>query len=136
MTLIIILGLAAARLTRLVLLDSILERPRAWWQAKLGEWATADDKRRRTSSGKWLLALLECPFCFSAWVSAGLIGVTWLVGTHVPLPVFAWLAAWWVACFAYWLLELVYELHEETVDRRNPDDGSEPFVTGFQIENT
>lgn len=37
--------------------------------------------------------LMSCPWCVSAWLSAGIITGTWAV-TGLPVPLLLWLASW------------------------------------------
>jgi hypothetical protein len=37
--------------------------------------------------------LMSCPWCVSAWISAGLVTGTWAV-TGLPVPLLLWLATW------------------------------------------
>jgi hypothetical protein len=62
--------LAAARLTQLVTTDSITEPPRV----AVTEWA---DRRRGTRP---LSVLINCGWCVSVWVSAGLAAFDWWAG--------------------------------------------------------
>lgn len=41
----------------------------------------------------WLGELVSCHWCCSAYISAGLVGLT-VIFTSVPVPVFTWLAVW------------------------------------------
>ena len=83
---VIVMGFVSARLTRLVYEDTIFDGPRNW----LLGWVPNK-----------VAELLTCPWCISAYTTAAtVIGFDLFVS--VPLPFAAWLAAWWVACFAYW----------------------------------
>lgn len=62
--------LAAARLTQLVTTDSITDKPRV----AVTEWA---DRRRGTRP---LAILINCGWCVSVWVSAGLAAFDWWAG--------------------------------------------------------
>lgn len=107
--LLVLCGLATARITRLVRDDTILDRPRGW----LFERLTRVDHGVR----KWLYELLRCPWCISAWLAAGAVAVAdWFAS--VPLPGLFWAATWWVACFGYWIIELVAESHDEIWQQR------------------
>lgn len=105
----LIAALAVARLTRLVRDDTIFEGPRGW----VYEWLSRQDRGVR----HWLYTLLRCPWCVSGWLAAGATAAAdhWY---SVPLPALWWLACWWVACFAYWLIELTAETHDEIWRKR------------------
>ena len=72
----ILMVLAAYRLTRLATYDSIVDRPRSWLYAKGPEWVGE---------------MVGCPFCIGFWISAAVVGVTWV---WYPLPV---PGLWWLA---------------------------------------
>lgn len=102
-------GLAVARITRLVRDDTILDRPRG----VVLEWLSRQDYGVR----KWAYDLLRCPWCISAWLAAGAVAIAdWFYS--VPLPGISWAAVWWVGCFGYWILELVAETHDEIWRKR------------------
>jgi hypothetical protein len=61
---------AAARLTQLVTTDSITERPRV----AVTEWS---DRRALTRP---LAVLINCGWCVSVWVAAGLAAFDWWAG--------------------------------------------------------
>lgn len=69
--LVLLVFLAVARLTRLVVEDAILDRPRAWLQS-------------RKPDGP-LAYLLGCPWCVSIWLGAGVAAAT-----------YNWPDRWWV----------------------------------------
>lgn len=83
--LIAILSLIVYRVSRFVILDSLIEGTRD---------KITDFLERR--SGKLvyakLLDLLGCPFCITIWVSAGAVAITDYY-LSVPMPVWTWLAA-------------------------------------------
>ena len=70
----VIVSLAAARLTRLVTEDTILE--------PLREWATIHEL---------VYELVTCPWCIGFWISLGTVAVWWLAGDT---------AVWLLAPFA------------------------------------
>jgi len=97
MTVLLICGLAVARLTRLWRDDAIAEGPRDWVLDRLD--TLSADASRRAKVKRWLFALLDCPWCFSGWLSVfAVVLVDSATSRSVDLPVLAWLA---------WLLELV-----------------------------
>lgn len=106
MTVLLICGLAVARLTRLWRDDAIAEGPRDWVFDHLN--TLSADASRRAKVKRWLFALLDCPWCFSGWLSVlAVVLVDSATSRSVDLPVLAWLAVWWIANLGYWLLELV-----------------------------
>ncbi|MEV0323036.1 DUF1360 domain-containing protein [Streptomyces sp. NPDC050658] len=93
--LLLVMILAAYRLTRLVVKDQF--PPLLWVRHKLaGGWAgPAQDVpvHRARWSPQWLADLVTCSWCASAWVSLGVLGCTATV-VAIPLPVLTWLAVW------------------------------------------
>ena len=99
---IVVVGLAAARVVRLWRDDAITEGLRERWTNRL---TTGE---RLMGLKEWLLDLSECPWCLSAWVTAAfIIAGDSATSRSVDLPFLAWLASWWVACVGYWLAELI-----------------------------
>lgn len=90
----VIAAVTTARLTRLVVADTILDGPRGWVMDRVRGWP-AD--------------LLACPWCVSLYVAAGAWAITWHL-YPLPVPIFCWIAVWWGACFAYWLAEALAAL--------------------------
>jgi hypothetical protein len=80
-----VLGVVAAsyRLTRLVTCDSLppVRRLRCWIVSR---------------GPAWLGDLVTCPWCAGVWVSGPIVLVTDAL-TSVPVPVWTWLLAAWVA---------------------------------------
>ena len=107
----VLLALATARATRLIRDDTVFDRPRGWLLERL--------TRKDHGIGHWFYELLRCPWCVSGWLAAAAVAITDRYGS-VELPGLAWLAVWWGACFAYWLVELIAESHDEIW--RNRDD--------------
>ncbi len=106
MTVLLICGLAVARLTRLWRDDALAEGPRDWVLDHLD--TLSADASRRAKVKRWLFALLDCPWCFSGWMSlAAVVLVDSATSRSVDLPVLAWLVTWYIANLGYWLLELV-----------------------------
>lgn len=75
----VVLVFASARITRLVVTDTVTQDVRAWLL-----------RRSRTQPWKFAAGLTSCPWCLGAHVSGWLVLVVWLVGYDLPLP---WL--WW-----------------------------------------
>lgn len=97
---IVVLGLAAYRLARLVAVDSLTEDVRA----VVYRWAWIDDPDAdvdpspRGRVRPYLYELLTCPFCVGVWTSAGVFVVYGLVaaslaGWYVAIPAVAGVAA-------------------------------------------
>lgn len=104
--LLLLLGLAVARATRLWRDDSIAAGARDRVASFLDH--EPDDFSWRAAFKDWLFDLQGCPWCLSAWLSAAaVIFVDSATSRSIDLPVFAWLATWWISNLAYWLLELV-----------------------------
>lgn len=83
MTLIILLSLAVYRVTRFVILDTIIAHQRIWLLNKiLG--------RKPRGWREKIHELLQCPFCLSVWLAGASValGDRWV---SVPLPWLAWL---------------------------------------------
>ena len=84
LTLVIVLGLVTYRVSRFIVLDTLIEG----WRDVFHSWLLRKPKLWRVK----LEELLGCPFCVSIWVSAGAVALTdWQ--TSVPLPVWVWLGA-------------------------------------------
>lgn len=112
--LILVLGLVTYRVTRFIILDSLIENVRA----RAFEWLLSplEPAQRETvmelhedaplqELSMWrrkLYQLLSCPFCISVWVGAGAVFLTdWLTAFDVRLPVWTWLATSTVALVVY-----------------------------------
>lgn len=108
--LVLILGFAVARATRLYRDDSMTEGLRERVTGWLDYHGTADRHRpRRWRHGfDWLAEMLGCPWCLSGWLSIlAVVAVDSATSRSVPVPFLSWLAVWWVSNIAYWLVELV-----------------------------
>lgn len=81
----LILSLTTYRVTRFLLLDTLIESQRVWvYNAVLG-------KRPGAIRNK-IHELITCKFCLSIWIAAGAVATTErYVDLH--LPVFLWLAS-------------------------------------------
>lgn len=79
----ILCGLAAAQITYLVVDSVILDAPRDWVMERFDRHAY----------------VITCPWCFSAWASAGAVA---LLHHRIDYDVIAWAAVWSIACFWYW----------------------------------
>lgn len=96
----VVLGVATGRLVRLFVNDTILQRFRDWSTHRLPHWLSYG---------------LTCPWCLSGWVSLVAVLVNWSRIEHPARDlVVLWLAVWWAACAAYWVLE--YLAHYATKD--------------------
>lgn len=89
----LVVGLASARVTRLVVDDTIFDVPRDW----LNDIAPP-----------FIVALIACPWCVSAYTTAAVVGGAQALAS-VPLPLLVWFAGWEVACMAYWWVARVSE---------------------------
>jgi hypothetical protein len=86
LVLLLLLGLACYRLTRLVTADTF--PPIAGPRERID---------RATMGGRWgwVGKLLTCHWCASGWVSLAIVaGVDLFSGQRVPLPPVMWLAVW------------------------------------------
>lgn len=94
--LLILMVLAAFRLTRLIVEDDF--PPIAWMREYVRE-ARPHVRKEIDADGKyeyrwwWLGELVSCHWCASAYVAAGVVGLSTVV-VSVPLPVLWWLAVW------------------------------------------
>lgn len=96
----LVLSLATARITRLVVEDTIFDKPRNALQAKL--------LVSKKGSAAWLLKLIGCPYCVSVWVALAATVTTFaLADISIPNPVavfiFLWMAIAALAVIAYQL---------------------------------
>lgn len=82
----VLLSFAVYRVTRFCIEDNLIVEPRMWVLNKVNG---RGDKMWRAK----LNYLLRCPFCLSAWFTAGAIVLLnhW---TSVPLPVLLGFAVW------------------------------------------
>jgi len=74
-TLLVLTALAAHRLTRLVVEDTILDAPRLWLV-------------NRAPDGK-VATLITCPWCSGFWLTGIVVGLVALT-TNLPLPLIVW----------------------------------------------
>lgn len=74
-----VLALATYRVTRFLIHDTLIERPRLAVYKALGRHPK-------------LIELLTCPWCLSIWISAGIVAVTDIWFAPIALPVWVWLA--------------------------------------------
>lgn len=81
----LVCALATFRLTRLVVRDSIFDRPRAAVVARAPE---------------WLVELITCPWCISAYLALGTVLVA-NVSVSVPAPAVTWMATWGLSTLVY-----------------------------------
>lgn len=89
----LVAALAAARLTRLVVTDTVVGRPRAWVMARLA-------KHPKVVEG------LECPWCVGWWIALGTTVAVLAapsVGALVCAPWAVAQAAWWFG--GWWMPE-------------------------------
>jgi hypothetical protein len=95
--LIVILGLVTYRVSRFIILDTLIEG----WRDVFHSWLLSKPKLWRVK----LEELLGCPFCVSIWVSAGACLLTrWLVGSFA-MPVWVWLGAATVALVVWEIID-------------------------------
>ena len=82
--LLIVLSAVTYRVSRFIILDTLIDEPRNWVMDKL-------EMRPNLLTSK-LIDLLGCPYCITIWVSAAVVAITSAVGYDMPLPVWSWLA--------------------------------------------
>jgi hypothetical protein len=73
LTALILLALAAYRVTRLIVIDAIFDEPRAWLIRKLGFKKSRKDGdlyNREHPIFEKLIYLMTCTWCVGVWVSA------------------------------------------------------------------
>lgn len=104
----LLLSLVVARVTRLITEDTILDEPRRWLLDKLWEWRRPANVHQQAWEPPYLRKkihyLLTCPWCSSLYVSAGVIGATYLfTDASIPFPWF-----WWPALAMAAVLYLEY----------------------------
>lgn len=103
---VVVIGLAAYRCSRLVGEDSIFEGPRHRFFRRFppddfyrrmvkmgGAWQMADEPRRKAA---WIGRLVACPWCSSVWFAAAITAAT-AQFFDVPVPILVWAAACSVA---------------------------------------
>ena len=83
LVLIALLALASYRITRFIILDTLIETQRVWVLMKL--WGEAPSATRQK-----LHELLVCSRCLSVWVSAAVVAIT-SIWISIPLPFLTWL---------------------------------------------
>lgn len=93
----VILSLATFRLTRLVTADDF--PPILWARWKLQHAKPLIRKIDGDEDYWWLGELVSCLWCASAYISGGLVLITWLLGVSIPLPIFFWFATWGAGAF-------------------------------------
>ncbi len=102
LSLIVVLGLAAYRVTRFFLRDSLIDAPRLWVYEKL--LSMSDPPSRLQPLRDKTYELLDCPYCLSVHFSWMLVLAADLYGS-VPLPMITWLAAAGAAMVAWRVVE-------------------------------
>lgn len=91
MILVVLIGLAAGRVTRLVVSDAILDRPRKYLTRR---------------APKSLVKLIHCGWCVSWWTTVAVWALCW-IWLSVPAPGLELVAAWGVAQIVLWLTEFL-----------------------------
>jgi hypothetical protein len=103
--LILILSLVTYRVTRFIILDSLIERWREHFyefildpldDADMDLVLTLHEDGPLHQLPWWrrkIYQLFSCPFCISVWVAGGAVALTeWLTDFDVVMPVWTWLA--------------------------------------------
>lgn len=102
--LIIVLSAVTYRVTRFIILDSLIDG----WRKSFYEWALSplsdfdrtlvldqhidDPLDELPAWRKKLYQLFSCPFCISVWVAAGAVALQHLFADDAPTPIWTWLA--------------------------------------------
>lgn len=82
--LLIVLSAVCYRVSRFIVLDTLIDEPRNWvlsWLEMHPNWFT-----NKTHE------LLGCPWCVTIWVAAGTVALQHFVVDPVPVPIWTWLA--------------------------------------------
>lgn len=119
MTLLIVLGMVVARVTRLWRDDTLTEGLRESVDAFLE--ARVERHRFRLFGWGWqkLRELAECPWCVSGWLSIAAVAIIdAAMSRSVEMPGLVWIAVWWISNLAYWLTELVADADAIAWDER------------------
>lgn len=82
--LIIILGLVTYRVSRFLVLDTLIDEIRD----RVIGWL---EPRQHRLGWRKLLDLLGCPYCITVWVAAGAVAAHHFIVDPVPMPVWTWL---------------------------------------------
>ena len=82
--LVIILSAVCYRVSRFIVLDTLIDEPRNWVLSWLEMHPNAFTMK--------LHELLGCPWCITIWVSAGTVALQHFVVDPVPVPIWTWLA--------------------------------------------
>ncbi len=104
LVLLVFLGLATFRLTRLIVADDfpLVAVPRRWvvgdpegiWDPDRQQWLPENKHQGRWYH--WFGELISCPWCASGWVSLALVcAVAWWTPRDAALV--DWLLLWWAA---------------------------------------
>ena len=105
----VVLTLVSFRITRLLIDDTILDRPRQWVERKF---MPRGGIKRRAGHPK-LLELMGCNWCLGIYVSLWVVGVAlWFM----PIPYYV---AMWVAVAAG--QSLIYLVHDALIEWMNRD---------------
>jgi hypothetical protein len=87
--LVLVLSAVTWRVTRFLILDTLLDTPRDWVHLWL---QTPHPKRWVYALKIKVFELISCPYCTSVWVAAGAVLLTRPFVDGIPLPVWTWLA--------------------------------------------
>jgi Protein of unknown function (DUF1360) len=81
----VLLTLAAYRVFRLLALDTILDRPRAW-VLRAGDWRPGDNALAPDGFRDELAKFVSCPWCAGFWIALGW-WIAFQLDEHVALVV-------------------------------------------------
>lgn len=94
---VILLGLVTYRVSRFIVLDSLIDAQRDWAFAKL--------ETRTSWWAEKLYELITCPYCITIWVAAGATVATRMFVGSFPMPVWVWLGAATVSLVAWRIVD-------------------------------
>lgn len=82
--LVIILSAVVYRVSRFLVMDTLIDEPRNWVINQL--------ERRPGKLSEKLIDLFGCPYCITIWVSAAAVAVHAVAVDNLPVPIWTWLA--------------------------------------------
>lgn len=83
--LLVVLSAVTYRVSRFIVLDSLIDEPRNWVLSWL--------EMHPNGLTNKLHELLGCPWCVTIWIAAGVVAIQDQLIDGMPVPIWAWLAA-------------------------------------------
>ena len=80
----VVLSAAAYRVSRFLVLDTLIDEPRSWVLDKL--------ERKPGLFYAKLTDLIGCPYCITIWVAGATVAVHHFFIDNMPVPIWTWLA--------------------------------------------